>query len=128
MCARIREIGKQLALEIDPEKIAELLRELDFALSEHNLRSQNKAFAASQQVAAAILPSPDWYHPSGTPWNRSISLGGIRIFKNGFVPIAVELQTIKRKLMHVLSWMHFHAKSSELEKENGRRKKWRNLD
>jgi hypothetical protein len=49
---RIHEIGKQLAQETEPEKVVELLRELDFALSEYNLNSQNKAFAVSQQVAA----------------------------------------------------------------------------
>jgi hypothetical protein len=52
MTERIREICKQIARETDHEKVAQLLRELDFALSEYTLQMQNKAFAASQRVAA----------------------------------------------------------------------------
>jgi hypothetical protein len=52
MTDRIKELCRQLIAETDPEKLKELARELNFALSEHSLNSQNKAFAASQQLTA----------------------------------------------------------------------------
>ncbi|HEY6184670.1 MAG TPA: hypothetical protein VIW67_20660 [Terriglobales bacterium] len=52
MSNRISELCQQIIKENDPEKLKELARELDFALSEYSLNAQNKMFAVSQKVAA----------------------------------------------------------------------------
>jgi len=49
---RIRQLCRLIEKETDNGRLAELARELEYALHEHSLQAQNKAFAASQQIGA----------------------------------------------------------------------------